>query len=64
MTYIVPVRIIFEGEVEVESDDLIEAEYIAQGLSVTIGEVGDGGSDKIVDWKVDNTATYIETNNT
>ena len=61
MTYIVPVRIIFEGEVTVECDDPFEAEQIAQGLCATIGEVEDGGYKQIVDWRVDATATEIET---
>lgn len=60
-TYSVPVRVVFEGEVTVECDDLFEAEQIAQGLSATIGEVGDGGYKQIVDWRIDATQTEIET---
>ena len=62
-TYIIPVKIIFEGEVEVKADDQTEAEQIAQGLGATIGEISDEGCSQIIDWKIDNTPAEIETPN-
>lgn len=52
MTYKIPVKIIFEGTVEVDTDNLEEAKTIAQDITATINNVS--AEDKHVkDWNID-----------
>lgn len=57
--YRVPIVIQFDGAVEVEADSEEDAENIAEYYFVaSIGNTGDSGCDKILDWEVDNSG-YI-----
>ena len=52
--YKIPVNIVFSGYVEVKARDKKEAaEIVVEDFSATIGECGDSGNDKIIDWNID-----------
>lgn len=52
MTYTIPVKIVFEGTVEVETDDLEEAKALAQDVTATIDNVS-AEDEHIKDWNID-----------
>lgn len=64
MKYRVPIVIQFDGEVEVEADSEEDAENIAEYYFVAnIGNTGDSGCDKILDWEVDNSGYVTRAEN-
>lgn len=58
MTYKIPVKIIFEGTVEVDTDDLEEAKVIAQDVIATIDNVS-AEDTRVKDWNI-NRVGYAE----
>jgi len=57
--YTVPVKIIFEGTVEVKADDPEEAKAIAQDVTATIDNVF-AEDDHVIDWNIDTHSSYTE----
>lgn len=64
--YVLDIELTFNGTVTVEADSEDEAREIAESnFNATIGNLSDGGDDRIVDWDVGlhSSDTYASTPN-
>ena len=52
MTYEIPIKIVFEGTVEIDTDDFEEAKALAQDVTATIDNIS-AEDEHIKDWNID-----------